>query len=275
MNRAALFAVIVALCAGAARAGEIVVVAPESPMAPYQEALQGVCDALGACPPVLNASGNFSLPKDARVVIALGGRAARLRYPPRAIVVTALTPGYDARPGPGGAVVHVRLTFSPAAFTRKLAALRPGVRRAVLLWAEPSSGRYASAARAAAAAAGWEALPVQVPDARDLPSLLRSLPAADAVWLAPDPGLVTPSTFDAAREYARSLGAAFFAPAPGLADRGADPGLAPAFRAAGLRAGEIARAALAGPPEDDEAYPDDGPAELKFLLVSTRTVQPR
>jgi hypothetical protein len=272
MNRKAILAVLAALSVRGARAGEIVVVAPESPMAPYQEALQGVCDALGACPPVLKAADDLEIPSDARVVIALGGRAARLRYPAHATLVTALTPGFEARPGrEDGPAVRVRLTYSPAEFARRLKRLRPGARRAVLLWSEPSSGRHAAAARAAASALELEAVCVQVLDPEEIPALLRALPAVDAVWLAPDPALVTPSTFDAAREYARSRGAAFFAPAPGLADRGADPGLAPSFRAAGLRAGAAARDAVAAGPAADEAYPDDAPEEPRALLISTRT----
>ena len=276
MIRNAPFAALVLslFCAGSARAGEIVVVAPEAPMLPYQEALQGVCDALGACPPVLKAADALQIPPEVRVIIALGGRAARLRYPAHATLVTALTPGFDARPGREGSVVHVRLTFSPSEFARKLKLLQPNVRRAVLLWSEPTSGRYTSAVRVAAAALGWEAVPVQVPDPEDIPALLRSLPAADAVWLAPDPGLVTRMTFDAAREYARTRGAAFFAPAPGLADRGADPGLAPSFRAAGLRAGMAARETLGTERVPEDAYPDDAPADTKILLVSTKTAEP-
>lgn len=261
-----------ALLAPSARAADIVAVAPAAPMPPYQEALQGVCDALGACPPVLTAANGLVLPADARVVIALGGRAARLRYPARATLVTALTPGFDARAGEGdGPVVRVRLTYAPDEFVRRLKAAKPEARRALLLWSRPASGRFARAAAAAATPLGLTAIPVEVADFGDVPALLRSLPDADALWLAPDPGLVTPTLFDAAREIARGRGMTFFAPAPGLAERGADPALAPAFRAAGLAAGAAAREALAGLPAADEAYPRDFPDEARSLLVSSRT----
>jgi len=272
MPRRLLLAALLAPAAGPARAGEIVVVAPDAPMAPYQEALQGVCDALGACPPVLKASDGPDLPADARVVIALGGRAARLRYPAREMLVTALTPGFEARArSDAGPVVRVSLTYAPDDFARRLKRLKPDARRAVLLWSRPASGRFARAVRAAAAPLGLIAIPVQVEDPDDMPALLRALPGADAVWLAPDPDLVTPTLFDAAREYARSRGAAFFAPAPGLAGQGADPGLAPSFRDAGLRAGAAARDALAGAPAADEAYPDEGPEDQRAMIVSSKT----
>jgi hypothetical protein len=261
-----------ALCPRAARAGEIVVVTPESPMAPYQEALQGVCDALGSCPPVLTAGRKLAIPPEARIVIALGGRAARLSYPARVALVTALVPGYDARPTE--AVVHVRLTYSPREFARRIRRHQPEARRALLLWSTAQSGAYARDVRAAAAELGLDAVPVEVSDVEELPALLRGLPASEAVWLAPDAGLVTASTFDAVREYARMRGAVFYAPAAGLAARGADAELAPSFREAGLRAGIAAREILSGAPSPSEEYPDQASEDVKTSapLVSTRTL---
>lgn len=271
MRKRAL-AFILAATPGASRAAEIVVVAPPAAGAPYQEALRGVCDALGACPPVLEASDDrLELPQDVRVVIALGGRAARRRYPARAALVTALAPGYDARPlASEGAVVRVRLAYSPREFVRRLKAAKPGAVRLALLWATPVSGRYAASVVQEGAREGMTVESVEVPEPDELPALLRSIPAGDAVWLAPDPELITPTAFDTVREYARSLGAVFFSPAPGLAARGADPALAPAFREAGLRAAEEARELLAGRRPDADSYPGGEPAAAPVLLVSTR-----
>jgi ABC-type uncharacterized transport system substrate-binding protein len=272
-------AFLLAAAPGPAAAAPVVVVAPETGAAPYQEALQGVCDALGACPPVLPASSaRLSIPADTRVVIALGGRAARRSYPARAALVTALVPGFEARTAPeDGSVTRVPLEYSPAEFARRLKELKPGAKRIVLLWSADASGRYAAAVREAAAGAGFEAVEARAEEADEIPSLLRALPDADAVWLAPDPELVTPVTFDAVREYAQSRGAAFFSPAPGLCGRGALPGLAPSFREAGLRAGAAARALLDGGRPEAEAYPGGAAADVKGLVVSSRTTvqQPR
>jgi hypothetical protein len=106
----------------------------------------------------------------------------------------------------------------------------------------------------------------------ELPALLRSLPPSDALWLAPDPALVTPTTFAAACEYARSRGVPYFAPAPGLTERGATPGLAPDFLAAGLRAAAAARVALAGGGVLEEAFPAaESSQPLAAMIVSTKT----
>jgi hypothetical protein len=259
--------------AGASRAGQIVVVMPETPSSPYSEALQGVCDALDACPTVMTAGEDLDIPADARVVIALGGRAARARIPARDLLVTALTPGYEARVRPGsGRVVRVRLTLDPEALVRRFLVLKPDGKSAALLWSEPASGRFAEAVRTAGASLGVTVRPVKVADPESVPALLRGLPQTDALWLAPDSALVTPTTFDAVCEYARSARLSFFAPAPALAARCGLAGLAPDFRAVGLRAGEAAKEALAGSPPDEDAYPSaPGSEPITDIVASTKT----
>jgi hypothetical protein len=275
MRRFLLAALLVA-AAGASRAGEVVVVVPPSPSSPYAEALQGVCDALGSCPTVLTAGEDLEIPADARVVIALGGRAARLNYPSRAVLVTALSPGYEARARPdAGPVVRVRLTLSPEAFARRLLALKPEGKRAALLWFEPASGRFAEAVRAAAVPLGVTVTVVKVADPDAVPALLRRLSPTDTLWLAPDSALVTPTIFDATCEYARSAGVSFYAPAPALAARCGLAGLAPAFRAAGLRAGDAAREALTGTLPAKDAYPSTAPEPLTDIIASTKTERGR
>ena len=272
MRRFLLAAALLAFAA-ASRAGEIVVVMPKTRSSPYNDALQGVCDALGACPTVLSAGEDLEIPADARVVIALGGRAARAPIPARALLVTGLTPGYEARARPGsGPVVRVRLTLAPEAFVRRLLALQPSGKSAALLWSEPASGRFAEAVRLSGLSLGLAVRTIKVVEPDSVPALLRGLRQTDALWLAPDSALVTPTTFDAACEYARSAGISFFAPAPALATRCGLAGLAPDFRSVGLRAGEAAREALAGGPPLEDAYPAaPGSGPVTDIVASTKT----
>jgi hypothetical protein len=253
-----------------AAAGDIVVVAPPSLSAPYAEALAGICEALGSCPPVMTNADISSLPADARSVIALGGKAARLPYPPVVRLVTLLTPGYSVRRQ--GSISRVKMTYSPGDFVKRLAALKPGVRSISLLWSDRESQSYALGVGRESLSQGIIAQAVRCSDASDLPSLLRSLPPRDAVWISPDPSLVTPLAFDAAREYAHSLGAIFFAPAPGLASRGAQAGLAPTFRAAGRRAAQAAKQTPSDAPVDEDVYPEDATDfSASALAVSSKT----
>lgn len=261
----------VLLVAAVACAADVVVVAPESPSGPYREALQGVCDALGACPPVLTTGDE--IPADVRVVIALGGRAARQHYSARSTLVTALSPGYEARPhSDSGPVARVRMTFSPEYFARRLLLLKPEGKSAALLWSEPASRRFSEAVREAAKRLGVAVTTVEVSEPDAVPKLLRGLPPVDSLWLAPDSALVTPMVFDAACEYARSSSVSFFAPAPALAERCGLAGLAPDFRAAGLRAGAAAREALSGALLDEDAYPAPPSLDAQNdVLASTKT----
>ncbi|MBI3564218.1 MAG: hypothetical protein HY079_03365 [Elusimicrobia bacterium] len=265
-RRLALAAVV--LAAANARAADVVVVAPDQPTGPYAEAFKGVCDALGVCPPLLPPSA--ALPPGTRVVVALGGHAARKRLPAKTVLITALCPGFEARRGDADApLVRVRLTPSPAEFVRRLQRLSPRTKRVAMLWDAEASGRYAAEVRDAARARGVEVVATEVAESGDLPGALRSLPDVDAIWLAPDPDLVTPGVFAEVAEAARARGAAFFSPAPGLTHAGADAGLAPTFRAAGLRAGQAAREALTARPASEAVYPDDAAEPPPALFVST------
>lgn len=256
------------LLPGLAAGAELVVFMPERPLPPHEEALLGLCETLGRCPETLSAGA--PLPKDARVVVAIGGEAARRRYPSRVTLVTALTPGLGSPAGTGaGSWVRVTMRPSPADFLAALRSHRPVPGRVALLWASRAHARYVGELAALMRGAGLE------PDARrldapeDLPALLRSIERPDAVWLAPDPELVTPVNYALLKEYAKSGPTRFLAPAPGLAAAGADASVAPSFRSVGARAGQVARDALAGREIPQEAYPDLSALSGPGVSVST------
>lgn len=265
--RALLLAALLA-SSGPAAAGEIVVVMPLSRTGPHEEALQGVCEALGGCPEVLPPGS--ALPEDARVVVAIGGDAARQLYPAELTLVTALCPGLEARPTASeGPVVRVRMLPSPADFAAVLRSRRPEVKRLALLWGARVRGRYVRELKAVLGSAGVATDARRVDSPEDLPALLRGLPRPDAVWLAPDPELVTPVSYALLKEYAKAEKVVFFVPAAGLGADAADSALAPSFRAVGLRAGRAARDALAGREIPEEAYPPLPAPSKPEVAVST------
>lgn len=265
--RALLLAALLA-ASGPAFAGEVVVVMPQSRTAPHEEALLGVCEALGGCPETRPTGA--ALPEDARVVVAIGGEAARQRYPAELTLVTALCPGLEARPyASDGPVVRVRMSPSPADFASALRSRLPQAQRVALFWSARVRGRYVRELRAVLASSGVTADVRRLQSPDDLPSLLRLLPRPDAVWIAPDPDLVTPVTFALLKEYAKAQNTVFLAPAAGLGAEGADGAVAPSFRAVGLRAGLAARDALAGREIPGEAYPPLSAPTKPEVAVST------
>jgi hypothetical protein len=104
-----------------------------------------------------------------------------------------------------------------------------------------------------------------------LPHLLRREGVrSDGLWLAPDPGSVTPETFGAAREFARARSMPFFAPAAGLVMDEVRGDLTVSFRDCGREAARAARELLAGRAVETVVYPGSSPG-TRTVLLSTGT----
>ena len=91
---------------------------------------------------------------------------------------------------------------------------------------------------------------------------------ADAVWLAPDPGTVTPENFGAVREFARARSLPFFAHAAGLVMDEVRGDLTVSFRECGREAARAARELLAGRAVAKTVYP---PLAVETTAVLTST----
>jgi putative ABC transport system substrate-binding protein len=109
-----------------------------------------------------------------------------------------------------------------------------------------------------ARANGVEARIETLSQADDLPDRLRSLAGKiDAIWMPPDPLLVTPAAFAVAKEFARSNNMPLYAPVDSLVDKGATASFVSSFREIGRTAGRVAAQAEAGALGNIEAvYPD-------------------
>ena len=262
--RAALIALLL-LAPAAARAAQALVVVSE-PLSPsFREALDGFLAEWGE--PVATAPAGKALPSGPRSVGgAFGGRAALRASRDGAPMIVALAPGYRDE-GRAAATVRVAMTPSPESFVGALAAA--GVRRLLAVRAvaaEPEFLRRAAAARARAGVridAGVLPAPARQPHVRRHEGVL-----ADAVWLAPDPGTVTPENFGAAREFARARSMPFFAPAAGLVMDEVRGDLTVSFRDCGREAARAARELLAGRVTAKTVYPPTA-AEATTVLMST------
>ncbi|MBI2385352.1 MAG: hypothetical protein HYV14_04980 [Elusimicrobia bacterium] len=228
------------------------VVTREPLEAPYREAFEGL---LAEWPePLETARAGRPLPPGPHgVIIAFGGRAAMTAHGADAPMVAALAPGYRAR-GRKSATVRVELTPSPERVIRLLAAA--GVRRLLVVRASPLDPDFERRARDAGIASGVAIADAILSSPDRLPGLLRRLgPAADAVWLAPDPAAVTPETFAAARDFSRARSIPFFAPTAGLVAGGVRGELTVSFGDCGREAARAARELLAGRAVPAAVYP--------------------
>ncbi len=256
--RAALLALLL-LSPSAAFAAKALVVLSE-PLSPsLREAFDGFLAEWGE--PVDTARADRPLPEGPHdVVLAFGGRAAvRARDHQRPLVV-ALAPAYRGKLR-AATTVRVAMTPSPERLVAALAAA--GVKRLLAVRAAPAEPEFTRRAAAAGAAAGVEIADRILTGPEAMPRLLRRDGVrADAIWLAPDPGSVTPETFGAAREFSRARAVPFFAPAAGLVEGEVRGELTVSFRDCGREAARAARELLAGRETAKVVYPGSLPAAL-------------
>jgi ABC-type uncharacterized transport system substrate-binding protein len=145
----------------------------------------------------------------------------------------------------------------PQVLLSKLKEIHPGLRKLAVFWTSWSIERYCESMREAAAGLGIKLLVSQVKAAENLPEELRGLPEIpDAIWLPPDPALVTPSNFVTLKEFSTANNIAFYAPTDGLVEKGALASVSIAFREMGRAAAKAAALLLEGKSPDNPIYPE-------------------
>lgn len=248
----------------AARAAETLVVLSEPLSSAHREALDGLRAELGETIEI--ASADRSLPPGPHgVVVAFGSRAALRARRAGAPMVVALAPAY--RGENPMKTVRVAMTPSPDRFVTVLAAA--GVRRLFAVRSGERGGDFLRSAAEAGKRVGVTIEEGTLSSAQDLPQALRkSGRDADAIWLAPDPAVVSPEAFAVAREYARARAILFFAPAAGLVKDEVRGELTVTFRDCGREAGRAAREILAGHDIAEVVYAA-GPIAEGAVILST------
>jgi putative ABC transport system substrate-binding protein len=240
----------------AAEAPQDVVAVLSAGSGPYQAAFESFAKSFG------QQVDSYRLPEDkpvvarqTRVVVAFGGEAALQPYPEHATVIVCLAPGLPTR-SRSGPIVTVAMKPSPEVLLGRLRALQPGLKRLAVLWNSAETKSYLKDLQRAGAALGMDVVAVRVSDPGGVPDALRALPGkADALWLAPDPSLITPDTFQTIKQFSWDSALPFYAPTIGLVSAGAAAAVAVSVQEAGRRAAELARQALSGARLPDTVYP--------------------
>lgn len=248
-----LFAAAAFAAAGTARGGESPPAAVlSSDSAHYLQALEGFTEWWGSTVTVV--SPGLSPPADVRAFVAVGGKAASRSWPRDAVVVACLAPSIIDEPG--DALTRVSLLPDPGMLIAQLRALVPDLWILRVFWSAEPSRADAEALMWAGERQGLVVLSERVTPASRLPVHLRALTGkADALWLMPDPALVTEENFAILREYAAASKVPLFAPTQGLAERGATATIAATFRDMGRTAALALRARLAGGAAPEVVFP--------------------
>jgi hypothetical protein len=257
-------------------AREIVAVL-SSRLAPYSEALAGFQERLGYEVPVFDlASGDPRIDHGTRVVVAFGGKASLRLYPDVPTLVYCMAPGTDLETAPGGATIRVWMLPPPAAALPQLLQIQPGLRRLAVFWAAMGNSHYVVELNKVAARCGIEIHSERVSGATEIPAALRAFApsSSDAVWLIPDPLLVTESAFEVFREFSWSNRVPFYAPNQGLVEKGAAASVSVSFREIGRAAAQAALVALAGSPAPSEVFPEKSETTINLTAAGNSGLRP-
>jgi putative ABC transport system substrate-binding protein len=236
--------------------------------APYARAEEGARSALASEAPgarlvslTLGEEGDGpaagDLPRDAALVVAIGSRAARVareRLPEIPVVYAmVLDPHSVALPGPGeppaGNATGVSMEVGPEREFELLRQILPGARRVGVLYDPARSGAAVRRAAAAAAAAGLTLVSQPVHDEADvLPEGKLLAPNVDAVWLVPDPTVLTAANVRPLILMFLRARKPLFAMSEGFVRNGAVAALIADPSEVGRRAGRLAGMVLQGTP---------------------------
>lgn len=241
-------------CAAPAAAQEAAVLSKGS--GPYFEAYLALQKVLGRpVTPIDLSKGKPELPPGLKAVVAFGARAADLDYPDGVKVIYALSPGYNPRAGKTG---YTRICPLPkpedslAAYRR----LQPALKRLAVFYS-PAMASLVAQLEAAGPKYGIEVVKAQLQSPAGLPDRLRALLGkADAVWLLPDPALVSKTALSVIGEFSCANRIPFYAPSAGLLQFGGAAAYVPDSEETGRTAARALKAALAGEPLPEIIHPE-------------------
>lgn len=247
---------------GIASAQEVVAIL-SAEWGPYREAFEGFQEAFGRpvpSIPIMEGPPRISL--ETRVVVAFGGKAAQWDYPDRVVLIYGVAPGTklglrDRK----GLSIEVNILPRAATVLARLKEMQPGLKRLAVLWSSKSVEAYLQEIRKASESIGIDILSERLNGPSDLPDRLRNLfRKADAIWLLPDPVLVSAQNLSILKEYSWSNRIPFYAPTAGFVQQGATASVSSSFREVGRAAGLAAQEVLSGEWTLETIYP--GKAEV-------------
>ncbi len=252
-TRTRLILLLIALCLnarifGASSENVVVVLSSDSP--PYQQALAGFRETFGS------SAGTFILskeepriPRAVRVIVAIGGKAALYAYDaPQAVFIYCLAPGVyvDANQHPVG-LTKVYVSPPPNVLIRQLRDLQPALKRLHAFWINDSATSYGKALKEEGEKAGMTIIPERLNSLDELPDRLRAIRGrVDALWLPPDPLLITPQSFAMIRQFSFNNDIPLYVSMDTLVDQGAAASISVSFQEMGRKTGVLAAQAISG-----------------------------
>lgn len=265
-----LFAALAAAGAASAAAQDVVAVLGSEQRA-HRETFESFQASFGK-PTAVLALGE-PIPADAKIVLAFGGKAALQRYPGRVTVIYAIAPGALVdRKTHDGPSVKVMMEPDAGALLERLKDVQPKLKRLAVLWTSPVRAASAERLARAGAARGIEVSAARLEDADDLPNRLRGLHGkVDAIWLPPDPLIISAKNFEIIKHYSYDNDVPFYAPTEGLAEQGATAAVSVSYQEMGRMMAAAAKDALAGGSSPAELY--TGRLQVTINLAAAKAAE--
>ena len=212
-------------------------------------------------------------------MVAFGGKAAHHPYPQASNIIYCLAPGVYVKAPPQGKAVKVSLLPDFALIFAKLKQIQPGLKRLRVFWMLADYSRHTGAIIAEGERQGIQITALQVASMEELPALLRrAIGETDALWIPPDPVLVTAENLRILKEFSWSNGIPFYGSTKGMAREGATASIGVSFREMGAAAAEAAARINSGESVPEIVFPVkleialNGSAARRFGLQFPRAV---
>lgn len=204
------------------------------------------------------------LGKTVRLVVAFGGKAANYPYPEGVRVIYCLAPGAFLNT-PAGGPQAVKVSLIPEfSFTfSRIKAIQPGLKRLRILWMLRDSSPYAKRVKEEGARLGIQVATFRLEGPGSLPAALRlALGEADAVWLAPDPPIITRENMLIMREFSRENGIPFYGSTKSMTREGAVASFGASFAEMGKTAARAAALINDGGSPPETVFPEKNETTL-------------
>lgn len=262
-TRNAFIRLLLATCTLTAHAGlytqQTVVAILSSDLRPYQTAYAGFRQALGyEVKLIISEDHPVTLSSQTRVVLAFGGKASLYVYPRRVRLVYCMAPGvvvdqahYDHPP------IRIEMSPHPNRLLATMKQLQPNLRRLGVFWISDPMKLYVKALKAAGERHRITIVASSLASSEALPDALRASleGGVDALWLPPDPMLISRDSFATLKEFSWSNAIPLYVPTAGLARQGALAAIGCNFRQVGETAAHVAQRLLQESMEAGVVYP--------------------
>lgn len=218
--------------------------------------------------------------KDVKLLVTFGGKAAKYPYPGGINTIYCLAPGLSVK-APEGEAKSVKIALIPAfpVTLARIKQIQPGLKRLRILWSASGYSPYEQGVKDDGARQGVQVTTFRLEGPDSLPGALRSaLGAADAIWLPPDPLIVTRENLLILREFSWDNNIPFYGSTKSMTREGALASFGTSFAEIGKAAARAAAALDEGGSPPETIFPDkteitlNAAAARKFGIEFPRSV---